>query len=219
MEETKIWGPNVVTFELVMGKDRYYVVGGYIPPSDLTSLEHVMNAWDQCPKGCLYMLVGDLDINLDAPRDERDETIVEQADHMDLVCMTRQFKQRQKHRIQGRWTLQLRRRGRFVSSKPNYFLARESYQRKFRNVIIRLPYHHDSNHRAVAAQFYPGPKRQIQAFRKWRHRFQIWLPRNEPPTENEGFCEELRQSCVPPHHQERHVNSWISTHTWKLVDY
>ena len=83
MEETKIPAPNLITFELVTGKDRYYVVEGFIPPSDLTSLEHVTNAWIQCPKGCVPMLIGDLNVRLDAPRDKRDKTIMEQVDNLD----------------------------------------------------------------------------------------------------------------------------------------
>ena len=51
VEEKKIRVPNVLTFELVMGKDRYFVVGAYITPTDLTTIIDVENAWHQCPKG------------------------------------------------------------------------------------------------------------------------------------------------------------------------
>ena len=87
VKEARIWAPNVLTFELVMVKDRYYVMGTYISPSDLTTLEHVENARRQCPKGCKPLLIGDLNVNLESPRDERYETIAEQVDTMDLVCM------------------------------------------------------------------------------------------------------------------------------------
>ena len=35
VEEVATRGPNVLTFELVMGQVRFFVVGAYIPPSDL----------------------------------------------------------------------------------------------------------------------------------------------------------------------------------------
>ena len=35
LEEAKARGPNVISFEIVTGTDRYYVVGCYIPPSDV----------------------------------------------------------------------------------------------------------------------------------------------------------------------------------------
>ena len=34
LEETKFYGPNVVSFRLITGRCNYYVVGCYIPPSD-----------------------------------------------------------------------------------------------------------------------------------------------------------------------------------------
>ena len=57
-------GINVLTFELVRGKDRYFVVGVYILSTDLTALANVEKTWRQCPKECKPMLIGDLNINL-----------------------------------------------------------------------------------------------------------------------------------------------------------
>ena len=37
-EEAKARGPNVITFELMTGTDRYSVVGGYIPPSQVAGM-------------------------------------------------------------------------------------------------------------------------------------------------------------------------------------
>lgn len=100
-------------------------MGGFIPPSDLTSLEHVTNAWNQCPKGCVPMLIGDLNVNLDAPWDKRDETIVKQVDNMDLVCMVCQFMHRRRRRVQGRWTWRwMQRRGDLSPPSPTTFWHR-----------------------------------------------------------------------------------------------
>jgi hypothetical protein len=41
-----------------------------------------------CPKSCLPIMLGDLNANLAAPHDERDETIAEQVDAMNLVDMS-----------------------------------------------------------------------------------------------------------------------------------
>ena len=93
VEETRTWGPNVLAFQLVTGRHRYYVVGCYIPPSDLSALEDVRRAWSQCPSGARPLLVGDLNINLESPRDERDVEIAEHVDHMNLTDLTRHFLQ------------------------------------------------------------------------------------------------------------------------------
>ena len=59
VKEVKKHGPNVLTFQLVTGWDHFFIVGAYIPPSDLNVLEEVTKAWQQCPNGCLPIFVGD----------------------------------------------------------------------------------------------------------------------------------------------------------------
>jgi hypothetical protein len=126
IEESKIRGPNMLSFELVTGKTRFYVVGAYLPPSDPgTTLLHVEQAWKECPNGCKPILLGDLNANVLIPRDERQDAIAEMCDSMALVSMADQFRQRHRHGSRGaRWTWQMRREGRFVSSTCDYLLAR-----------------------------------------------------------------------------------------------
>ncbi len=77
-------GPNVLSFQLVSGATRWYIVGCYILPNNLTTLMHVKQAWQACPWGCLPILLGNLTINLAAPRDNRNKAIAEQVDAMAL---------------------------------------------------------------------------------------------------------------------------------------
>jgi hypothetical protein len=58
VEEVELHGPNVLSFQLVSGATRYYIVGSYIPPNDLTTLMHVEQAWMACPKDCLLLCLG-----------------------------------------------------------------------------------------------------------------------------------------------------------------
>jgi hypothetical protein len=117
-------GLNVLSFLLVSGATRYYILGCYIPPNDLTTLTHIKQAWMACPKGCLPIVLGDLNTNLAAPRDEHDETIAEQVDTMNLVDMSSPFRQRRGNNSNGRWTWQMRRGRRWVSSQCDYILGR-----------------------------------------------------------------------------------------------
>jgi len=77
VEEQKLWGPNVLSFELQTGEDRYFIVGAYIAPSEISALADVDKAWAQCPKECKPMLIGDLNVNLREPRNERDVAVAE----------------------------------------------------------------------------------------------------------------------------------------------
>ncbi len=95
-------GPNVITFVVVTGVEWYYAVGCYIPPNNLMTLTHVEGAWNDCPKGHIPILLGDLNINLVSPRTEQDEMIAEQVqDVMGLIDVSRQFKQRRQAKARG----------------------------------------------------------------------------------------------------------------------
>jgi hypothetical protein len=108
VKEVEMQGPNMLSFLLISGAIRYYIVGCYIPPNDLTTLTHIKQAWMACPKDCLPIVLGDLNVNLAAPRDERDETIAKQVDTMNLVNMSSRFCQHWGNNSNGRWTWQMR---------------------------------------------------------------------------------------------------------------
>ena len=226
IEGTKFWNAHVVSFQLVTGVDRFYVMGCYIPPGDISALDDVQRAWRAMPQGCTPLLMGDLNINLDIPRDAREMTIVDQCDDMDLVDMGDNFLQRPQRQQRGRqciprghrWTWRMRRQGRWIQSRPDYFLAGEKSRRRFQRVQRRTPRGHDSDHRAVVATIYGGHSRLIQRYRRRRHRFPLTLPTMGPRTTMESAFEALKLECVPPKPRERAANSWISPATWKKVD-
>jgi hypothetical protein len=150
VEETRVWGPSVISLHLMMGACQFYVMGCYIPPSDLATLTCVDKAWSECPHGAHPILVGNLNINLCAPRTERKETIVKQVEAMGLVDMSRHFCQCSGKRLQGRWTWRMRRGGRWISSQCNYFLGRETNCRRFQCVSIQMPLYYSNHHALVA---------------------------------------------------------------------
>jgi hypothetical protein len=104
VEEVELCGPNVLSFQLVLGATRYYIMGCYIPPNNLTTLTHVEQAWMVCPKGCLPIVLGDLNVKLATPHDKQDETIAKQVDTMNLVDMSSCFRQCQGRNSHGQWT-------------------------------------------------------------------------------------------------------------------
>ena len=107
LEEWSFFGPNVLAFRLVTGGKDFYCVECYIPPSEdnQSTLANVRRAQQQCPEKSELLLFGDLNIDLDAPRDTREEIIAEQCDYWKLTCMTTMFKQRRTSRqVKGRWT-------------------------------------------------------------------------------------------------------------------
>ncbi len=153
VEEIKIWGANVISLHLMMGAIQFFVVGCYIPPSDLETLTDVDKAWRACPVVAHPILVGELNFNLCAPHKDRKETIAEQVDAMDLVDMSRHFCQCSGKRLRRRWTGQMRREGTWISLQCDYFFGRETDQQRFRCVSIRMSCYF-YNHRALVAVIY-----------------------------------------------------------------
>jgi hypothetical protein len=117
-------GPNMLLFQLMSGAKRWYIVGCYIPPTNLTTLMHVKQAWLACTKGCLPILLGDLNVNLAALRNKRNDMIDEQVDTMAFIDMSSHFCQQYRRRSWGRWTWHMRRGRHWVSSQCDYVLGR-----------------------------------------------------------------------------------------------
>ena len=63
VEAVTIVLPNLLTFQLVTGEDRYFVMGAYIPPTDTTGVDDLRVAWAARPTNCKPMLLGDFNIN------------------------------------------------------------------------------------------------------------------------------------------------------------
>jgi hypothetical protein len=84
VEETRIWGVNVINLQLRMDNVRFFVVGCYIPPSNLETLTDVERAWQACPTGAHPLLVGNMNFNFCAPRTDCEEAIAEQVEAMSL---------------------------------------------------------------------------------------------------------------------------------------
>ncbi len=96
-------GHNVLSFVVVTGSQRFYVVGCYIPPTNLSTLPQVKQALKECPKGHTPLLIGDLNVNLCTPRDGRDKQIAEVVEDVcGLTNLTKLFLQQSRGHLRGR---------------------------------------------------------------------------------------------------------------------
>eukprot|EP00978_Attheya_sp_CCMP212_P011677 scaffold28947_cov48-Attheya_sp.AAC.3 len=84
IEAYQAFGPNVVSFQLTTGRrERWYVVGAYIPPHDTAALEYVSKALEARPEGVDPILIGDLNANLADPVSARAGKILTPLQLMD----------------------------------------------------------------------------------------------------------------------------------------
>ena len=64
VEAVQKFGPNVVGFQLATGERRWYIVGCYLAPDDTSTIERVVEAIRERPKGAELLVAGDLNVNL-----------------------------------------------------------------------------------------------------------------------------------------------------------
>ena len=220
VEAATVVTANLLTFQLVTGYERFYVMGIYIPPNDTTGVDALRQAWEACPADCVPLVMGDLNINFEHPRDAREDDIADLLDEINLVDSSRRFRLR-RCRMQSakrRWTWRQKRLGRWHYSQPDYILARGGDIRYFRKVAIRSPLVHDSDHRAVVATFRARRTNRLTKYRRRRQRLPLRLPHG-PHDELTHTFEALKLTCLEAEPTKRRGNDWISAETWRLISH
>jgi hypothetical protein len=48
VEDWQIRRPNVLSFMIVTGSQHFFAMGCYIPPNNLSTLQHIVQAWNKC---------------------------------------------------------------------------------------------------------------------------------------------------------------------------
>jgi hypothetical protein len=137
----------------------------YIPPTNLTRLMHVKQAWLACPKGCPPILLGDLNINPVAPCNNRYEMMPNRWTpwHWSICpaisCQCCGIKS-----YWGRWMWQMRMRSRWVSSQYDYILRRATNLEQIWHVSVLMPLCHNSNHRALFVKICAGGRKEMTKY-------------------------------------------------------
>ncbi len=91
VEAARIVTPNFISFQLVTDGERYYIMGIYISPHNTEGGEDLWVAWEVCLANCTPLVMGNLNINVEHPRDKWEATIANMLDKMNLVDTSRKF--------------------------------------------------------------------------------------------------------------------------------
>ena len=141
---------------MVVAEDEsWFVVGCYLPPSDKwgEAQQLATAALEGGAAGSPSLIIGNLNSNLDFPRDRQKEILSTTVRERGMRCASRCFCTRRTRRTRGRWTWRQRRgipgsdQTQWLRSKLDYFLFREKDQRR----RWTRPRHHDSDHRAPSS--------------------------------------------------------------------
>ena len=92
VEEVRPYGPNVISFELVTGRRRWYIIRCYIAPDDAQTIERVVTALVDQPRGTALIVAGDVNTDLgEMASDGRGTEIAAAITEAGLKDMTAHF--------------------------------------------------------------------------------------------------------------------------------
>ena len=67
VEAVQQLGPNVVGFQLETGERRWYIVGCYLIPNNISKIKSVVAAPKERPRGAELLVAGDFNVKLSEP--------------------------------------------------------------------------------------------------------------------------------------------------------
>ena len=216
VESVRHHGPNVISFQLVAASRRWGVIGAYVPPSDLDTVEYIIQAFEALPRAIPPILLGDLNVDLDNPRDERGQAITTEMAVLGLEDLLLHFRLRRSYR--HGMTYMQHRNGETVRARCDYLLGTD--RRMFTNVSIRDPRLFTSDHLMVhGSLLLNSSRRHSLAYVRARKRFPLQPPKGGTMTRADALFQALKLNITPPTHAEKRASrAWISAPTWNLVD-
>ena len=140
VEEIHQFGTNIVSFQLEMGEQKWYIIRCYLSPDDISMIESAVKAIKECPRGAELLVVGDFKVKLEDPQgDWKEEEIAEVLNMEGLEDMLDHF-----HPWRLPWCRYGRewrmvQEGEEVRSQTDYTLGTD--RDLFRNVAVRDPQH------------------------------------------------------------------------------
>ena len=207
IEGIKDFGPNIIRCKIVSGNKRWTCIGVYIPPSETDG--ETLNWLEQATRNITskLILMGDLNCNFSAPKDERASDISHAISILNLSDVANHFPH-----PRGKWTWSQNREGRYIRSTIDYVLADNPLE--FTRWVIKIP-RFNSDHRAIVTELSVQSNREHRVYVRQRKQFPI---QDDTPTTVDKMFEHLRCSLETPKPFDQRDNSWISKETWSLID-
>jgi hypothetical protein len=162
VKNEKVVGPNVISCGMVTGRGKkiWFIVGCYLPPSDKEGVTQrmVVGAIKCRPRGTCPIVIGDLNSNLDFPRDRQEEILAANMDAHGLGCAMKFFQTCRRRKTKEKWTFRRwedraeRGERRWIRSKPDYFLMWEQDRPRVKRCRWISPRNHNSDHRTLVVK-------------------------------------------------------------------
>jgi hypothetical protein len=215
IESTWTWGPNVISFVLRTGERRFGCVVGYIPPNCSDTQEFINQALEYLPTGIPSLLMGDINANLESPRDTREVAILALVATYGLFDVLPHYRQRRCQFGHGVTWWQHREDGN-VTLRCDYLLALD--RRFIRNVQILKPRLHTSEYIMVLGVLQSEPPEAHQQHMQGRKQFPL-APPVGPAMRVDSLLDTTMNHIAKGMPAVRAPRApWISDGTWRVGD-
>jgi hypothetical protein len=213
VESIKQFGSNVISFQLVTGCRRIYRLGGYIPPTDVSMIKFVNEASNSLPRGPKLVL-GDLNADLNNPRNERTTAVVTAMADLCLKNLYGHFCHKNKHREV--FTCQIRRGNKTIKTRCDYILGSE--RGILTNIQLKDSRHYTSDHFMVVLSIFSAPKQDNASYLKARKKFHLCMNTSVPQTKANSMFQGIKSFVEKVRRPAQIWTSWISETTWQMID-
>ena len=166
------------------------------------TIESVLAALKERPRGTALVVVGDLHTTLDDPENDRRGTDIAAAlTEAGLEDVEAHFLQRLRRWGRERRTWSMTREVKAVRSQTDYILGTD--QSLFWNMFVWDP-RHNTNHNMVLGCLRIAPEREHAKYLTKRKKLPLQPPTE--PTREDGIFAALRRAVPKPHARERRTN-------------
>ena len=214
MEAPRLYGANIVKFQLASVGQQWDVMGCYLSPENSSTIYNVVTSIIQQPRGGKLMLAGYFNVDLATPEGHlRYKTIASALSTAGFEEMSSHFLQRRKPWLRDGRMWIMRCGGREVRSWTNYILG--TYHHLLQKVLVQDARHNADYYLDLGFLHKDAPADHSRYLGKLE-RFPL-----KPPKTPGGFnhlSAELQGSIPNSPWWEQPHQAWISPETWQLID-
>ena len=214
IENERTFGPNVVKATLVHEDRRTTIIGIYVPPSeeDMTTMMHLEAAMANVDLDKTIIL-GDLNVNLEKPKDDRTNEIVEAIKTHGLKDISKGFKVRRGK--PHKWTWRKWRLGERIKAICDYILSGKRLEWKN---FVAVDTAFDTDHRLIKGKLRSRKSPIYKRYISNRKKPEVDLFNEEgAATVTDKLLEEVHAALEIGKSPESKDRSWISDDSFNLL--
>jgi hypothetical protein len=171
----------------------------------VSTIKFVNEAYNSLPRGP-NLVLGDLNADLNNPRNERATTVATAMAYLGLKNLYGHFCHKRKHEEGFTW--QMRRDNKAIKVRFEYILGSE--RGILTNIQLKDPHRYTSDHFMAVGSVYSAPKQDNESYLKARKKFPLCMKKSGPQTKANSTFQEIKSFVEKVRRPVWIWTSWIS---------